>query len=101
MTDQGDPKEKKLPWAPSGGDPWEMTLEQLSDEIHKTKTLASGGESRMDTAGGRHDRAEWLTQILQARAVLEAAQTNRRLVWATWALVLVTGTLAAAAIWGG
>ena len=41
------------------------------------------------------------SRVLNARAVLEASETSKRLVWATWALVVVTTLVALATAFGG
>lgn len=41
------------------------------------------------------------SRVLNARAVLEASETSKRLVWATWALVVVTTVVAIATAFGG
>ena len=87
----------RLPYAPTGEDPWEMSLPDLATEIQKTRTLATGGEWRSDQPGARHERADWLADIFQARAVLQAQKTNMWLVVATWFLVGVTALLTLAA----
>jgi hypothetical protein len=85
-------------------DPWSVPLPTLAGEARRKarpslwNTKVSGDEAdRID--------AEMLLEILQARPALQAAeigaQTARRLVKATWALVGAIILLAVVAIWVG
>jgi hypothetical protein len=77
-------------------DPW--------NDKHSLKDLARGMAFFRDRAagleGGINERrwaakAETLSEVLQARTVIESARTNRHLVYATWTLVAVTAVSAA------
>ncbi len=80
-------------------DPWTLPLEKIADNARYWQTLGGRG---LDNPGARHQYSAYLLEVLHARAVLEAAETqaetSRKLVRATWFLVGVTVALASAAI---
>lgn len=77
-------------------DPWNdhHSLEDLAGAMIFWRDRAAGLD------GGINERrwaakAETISEVLQARTVIESARTNRHLVYATWALVAVTAVSAA------
>lgn len=61
-------------------DYWTMPMEDLAQIVGKGGWTDSHNEATSKAAG----------RVLQARAVLDASKANKRLVWATWALVVMT-----------
>lgn len=80
-------------------DPWKEPPEEIAKHARWWQT-APGDD--LDSVDSRRDYVEWLLEVFQARATLEAAErqtkTTKHLVWATWALVGVTLLLAGAAV---
>lgn len=59
---------------------WTMPMDELAQIVGKSGLPDSDNEATSKAAG----------RVLQARAVLDASKANKRLVWATWALVAMT-----------
>jgi len=80
--------------------PWakEATLEDIASDARRWQTV---GREDLGSSGSRVVFVEWLLEVLQARAALDAAalqaKTATDLVKATWVLVGVTFVLAIAA----
>jgi hypothetical protein len=86
---------------------WRISLINVADmarryEAMSRAPLLSGQARSPKEAEDLKAKAAWMLQVLQARAALEAgetqARTNRRLVRVTWFLVGVTAVLAVSAM---
>ena len=82
-------------------DPWTASLEDVANEVYRIRTI---GRDPVDLSspGDRHEYADWLVHVLQARSIVEAANIQsemaKNLVRAIWVLAVVTAILAIAAV---
>ena len=82
-------------------DPWTASLEDVAREIYRPGTIARD-PGDLSSPDAHHEYVDWLSKVLQARAVVDAAETQmettKKLVWATWSLAVITAVLASAAV---